>query len=215
MQDASDIPVSIKHRIGLGYLQDYAFFYDFVSSVYEQTGCKEYIVHARNAILEGLSPKQNREIPPLNYDFVYKLKQDLPKLTITLNGGVKAIDEIKHHLRFVDGVMIGREAYYNPFIFANWADNQYPSSLKMEKVANVNSNSTDVISRKQVALNMIEYLVWAKNSGIKLHSVTRHMLGLYHGRRQAKIWRNTLSNKMLQENSVDCYTRLISVMDDD
>jgi tRNA-dihydrouridine synthase A len=217
MQDVSGVPVSIKHRIGLGYIQDYAFLYDFVSSVYEQTSCKEYIIHARNAILEGLSPKQNREIPQLNYDFVYKLKRDLPKLNIILNGGVKTIDEIKHHLGLVDGIMIGREAYYNPFLFANWADNYGSSNLKMDKVAkgNVSSNYAGAITRKQVALNMIEYLVWAKNSGIKLHNVTRHMLGLYHGRRQAKIWRNTLSNKMLQENSVDCYTKLVDVMDDD
>ncbi|MDU5696317.1 MAG: tRNA dihydrouridine(20/20a) synthase DusA [Haemophilus parainfluenzae] len=113
MQRVVNIPVTVKTRIGIDGLDSYEFLCDFIEKVH-YAGCQEFIVHARKAWLSGLSPKENREIPPLDYDRVYQLKKDFPQLTIAINGGIKTIEEIKHHLQFVDGVMVGREAYQNP-----------------------------------------------------------------------------------------------------
>ena len=113
MQRVVNIPVTVKTRIGIDDLDSYEFLCDFIEKVHH-AGCQEFIVHARKAWLSGLSPKENREIPPLDYDRVYQLKKDFPQLTIAINGGIKTIEEMKHHLQFVDGVMVGREAYQNP-----------------------------------------------------------------------------------------------------
>jgi len=172
---------------------------DFVDIV-AATGCKHFIIHARNAILSGLSPKQNREIPPLCYDFVYQLKQDFPDLEIVINGGVKTVNQIQEHLTRVDGVMLGREAYYNPYLFANF--DQFFFSANSQ-------NISTVPSREEIAHNMTPYLEQCARDNIYLHHVTRHMIGLYHGCPNAKIWRYTLTNEMIKTNDISTYTNLL------
>lgn len=201
MQNNVSIPVTIKHRIGLGHTQSYDFLKEFVETIHSY-GVNDFIVHARNAILEGLNPKQNREIPPLNYDFVYQLKSELPHLNIMINGGIKTIEEVKTHLQYVDGVMIGREAYYNPYLFH-----------EIEKEI-LNSNQTEALTRKQIAESMLDYIIQAHTNKLPLHHITRHMIGLYHGCSKAKIWRYQLTNEMIKTNSVDTYIKLIEYMDE-
>ena len=160
------LPVTVKHRIGINRIEDYSFVRDFVGTV-AQAGCKTFIVHARNAVLKGLSPKENREIPPLKYDYVYRLKRDFPQLQIVINGGIVSQDEIQAHLRHVDGVMIGRAAYSNPWFLAD------PGK-----------------TRAKVVHVMYEYAKKIES----LRHVTRHMLGLYHGMPRARQWRQMLSD---------------------
>src|SRR5680860_371520 len=124
MRDVASIDITVKHRVGVDQIQSYEFVRDFVGTV-AQAGCTTFIVHARNAILKGLSPKQNREIPPLKYDFAYQLKRDFPQLEIILNGGIKTSDEIDYHLKYIDGVMLGREAYHNPYLMADFDARYY------------------------------------------------------------------------------------------
>ncbi|MCX8515126.1 MAG: tRNA dihydrouridine(20/20a) synthase DusA [Burkholderiales bacterium] len=200
MQEVVTVPVSIKHRIGLNYNNDYGFLRDFVGSIAAQ-GCTKFIVHARNAVLTGLSPKQNREIPPLNYEYVYNLKRDFPGCEIVINGGVKTIVDIDSHLKQVDGVMLGREAYYNPYLFSNFDQLYFKHQAK-------------AISRKQVAEQMLPYLYQAQKQNIKLHHITRHMIGLFHGCRQAKIWRYQLTNGIIKTNAIETYTELLNIMDE-
>lgn len=197
MQDNTDVPVTVKHRIGLDYVDEYDFVRDFVGTV-ANSGCQHFIAHARNAILKGLSPKENREIPPLKYEYVYRLKKDFPELTFSINGGIKKIDEIKEHLLHVDGVMLGREAYYNPYVF-----------MEIEKEL----NNVDIISRKEIAVKMLDYLIELEKDGVPLHHVTRHMIGLYYSCPQAKLWRTTLTNEMIKENSIKVYEKLLTIIE--
>ena len=199
MQDAVTIPVTIKHRVGLDYNDSYSEFYDFVVKI-AQVNCTDFIIHARNAVLKGLSPKENRDIPPLKYDFVYQLKSELPHLNIMINGGIKTINEITEHLKYVDGVMLGREAYYNPYLFSE-VDNVFFARNLSQK------------SRKQVAEDMIPYLEQMSRLGVPLHRITKHMIGLYYGCANAKLWRHTLSQEILKTNSMDTYTELLNVME--
>jgi tRNA-dihydrouridine synthase A len=201
MQDAVTIPVTVKHRVGLDYNDDYSMVHDFVATV-AQVGCTEFIVHARNAVLHGLSPKQNREIPPLKYEYVYQLKKDFPHLTFIINGGIKTIDDMQQHLKFVDGVMIGREAYYNPFLFSSVDTLFYNNDMALQ------------FSRRMIADNMLDYLIVMQQQNIPLHHITRHMIGLYHGCSQAKLWRYTLTNEMIKTNNINTYTNLLSEMID-
>ena len=166
IRDAVKLPVTVKHRIGIDRVEDYAFVRDFVGTV-SQAGCKTFIVHSRNAVLKGLSPKENREIPPLKYDYVYRLKQDFPRLEIVINGGIVSQEQIQTHLRHVDGVMIGRAAYSNPWFLAD-------------------SGKT----RAGVVRAMYGYAKKVES----LRHVTRHMLGLYHGMPRARLWRQMLSD---------------------
>jgi tRNA-dihydrouridine synthase A len=200
MQEVVNLPISIKHRIGLNYNNDYSFLRDFVGTIANR-GCTKFIVHARNAVLTGLSPKQNREIPPLNYDYVYNLKRDFPSCEIVVNGGIKTIADINLHLNQVDGVMLGREAYYNPFLFSNFDQLYF-------------KHQTKAITRKQVAHQMLPYLQQAQQQNIKLHHITRHMIGLFHGCRQAKIWRYQLTNGIIKTNAIETYTELLDIMDE-
>lgn len=200
MQDKVSIPVTVKHRIGLNKIEDYSFVRDFVGVVSE-AGCRHFIVHARNAILQGLSPKQNREIPPLKYDYVYRLKRDFPHLEFTINGGIKTCADIDQHLKHVDGVMLGREAYYNPYLF-----------VQIENLF-FNNNVDLLTMRKNIAIKMLGYLEKMCRDAVPLHHVTRHMLGLYHGCPQAKLWRTTLTQGMIKENSLKLYENLIQQMD--
>jgi tRNA-dihydrouridine synthase A len=134
MRDAVSIDVTVKHRIGIDDEQSYGFVRDFVGKVAD-AGCTTFIVHARNAILKGLSPKENREIPPLKYEYAYQLKRDFPDFEIIINGGIKTEAEIDEHLQHVDGVMLGREAYHNPFVMANF-DQRYYGDTPRPRPAN-------------------------------------------------------------------------------
>jgi tRNA-dihydrouridine synthase A len=180
MRDAVTIPVTVKHRIGVDDVEDYAFVRDFVGKVAE-AGCGVFVVHARNAILKGLSPKENREIPPLKYDYAYRLKRDFPTLEIIINGGIKTLEEVEVHLRHVDGVMLGREAYHNPFLLAD-VDARFYGSRDAAK------------TRDEVEAGLIAYCATELSRGAYLGAITRHVLGLYRGVAGARGWRRVLSD---------------------
>lgn len=180
MQTKVAIPVTVKCRIGIDDMEDYHHLEHFIDKV-AQAGCKTFIVHARKAWLQGLSPKQNREIPPLKYDYVYRLKQERPQLDIVINGGIKTLEQAKQHLQQVDGVMIGREAYYNPYLLARVDQDIYQDM------------SLPVKSREEIVGQMCEYIDRELSAEVGLHSISRHMLGLYNGRPGAKGWRRYLS----------------------
>ncbi|HQV23615.1 MAG TPA: tRNA dihydrouridine(20/20a) synthase DusA, partial [Agitococcus sp.] len=162
MQAAVKIPVTIKHRIGIDDLNSYENLYKFVETV-AQTGCQTFIVHARIAILQGLSPKENREIPPLRYQDVYQLKKDFPHLDIQINGGIKTVDDIQQHWQHTDGVMIGREAYHNPYILAQ--------ALKFW--------GEDTPTPHQILESFLPFMEQELANGVPLMQITRHILGLF------------------------------------
>ena len=187
MQDAVDLPITVKHRIGINTNEEYGFVRDFVGTLHE-VGCRVFIVHARNAILKGLSPKENREIPPLRYPVVYQLKADFPDCEIILNGGIQSIAEAQEHWQHVDGVMIGREAYHRPaFLFeleqCLVAPHVSPTPL---------SGSPDFSGTLQQ--KMIAYLSAWVSAGGYAGAVTRHWLGLPHGQPGARLWRQRFSD---------------------
>jgi tRNA-dihydrouridine synthase A len=167
---AVKVPVTVKHRIGLDREESYDFVRDFVSVV-SKAGCSTFIAHARNAVLKGLSPKENREIPPLKYDYVYRLKREFPHLQIVINGGIVSAEGIQEHLRHVDGVMLGRAAYHDPWVLADAGK-----------------------SRAEVVRAMVPYVEDELPKGNTVRNVARHMLGLYHGTRRARLWRRMLSD---------------------
>lgn len=180
MRDVVSIPVTVKTRIGIDEQDSYAFLCDFISTVATQGGCDMFIIHARKAWLSGLSPKENREIPPLDYERVYQLKRDFPQLTLSLNGGVKTLDEAKQHLLHLDGVMMGREAYQNPGILT-----QVDRELFGLDIA-----ASDPVA---VVRAMYPYIEAELSKGTYLGHVTRHMLGLFQGIPGARQWRRYLS----------------------
>lgn len=179
MQDATGIPVTVKHRIGINGRDSYAELCDFVGTLRE-AGCTSFTVHARIAILEGLSPKENREIPPLRYEVAAQLKQDFPELEIILNGGIKTLEECQTHLQTFDGVMLGREAYHNPYLLAQ-VDQQL---FGLDK---------PVISRAGALMRMRPYIEQHIAAGGAMHHVTRHVLGLAQGFPGARRFRQLLS----------------------
>jgi tRNA-dihydrouridine synthase A len=179
MLDAVSIPVTVKHRIGINGRDSYAELCDFVGQVRE-AGCTSFTVHARIAILEGLSPKENRDIPPLQYDVAAKLKTDFPDLEIILNGGIKTLEQCQEHLQVFDGVMLGREAYHNPYILAE-VDQQLFGS------------SAPVISRAEALAALRPYIAEHIASGGSMHHITRHVLGLGTGFPGARRFRQLLS----------------------
>lgn len=181
MVDAVAIPVTVKHRIGINNIEDYGFVRDFVGTVAE-AGCGVFIVHARNAILKGLTPKQNREIPPLKYATAYRLKRDFPALTIVINGGIRTDEQIHEHLQHVDGVMLGREAYQNPYWLACF-DRGFFGDTEAPR------------TREAVEADMATYAIRAGAQGSPRHSVMRHTLGLYHGMPGARAWRRSMSQQ--------------------
>lgn len=188
MRDAVAIDVTVKHRIGIDHNESYAFVRDFVGTVAD-AGCTTFIVHARNAILKGLSPKENREIPPLKPDFAYQLKRDFPQLEIIINGGIKALEEIDAHLAHVDGVMIGREAYHNPYLMAAFDARYYGDATPVK-------SRTDILQAMQpyIHAQLERYGKTAPGGGLRLNSITRHMLGLMAGMPGARAFRQTLSD---------------------
>lgn len=183
MQAAVKIPVTIKHRIGIDDLNSYENLYKFVETV-AQTGCQTFIVHARIAILQGLSPKENREIPPLRYQDVYQLKKDFPHLDIQINGGIKTVDDIQQHWQHTDGVMIGREAYHNPYILAQ--------ALKFW--------GEDTPTPHQILESFLPFMEQELANGVPLMQITRHILGLFQGMAGARKWRQHLSTYAHQKH---------------
>lgn len=179
MQSAVNIPVTVKTRIGIDELDSYEFLCDFVEKV-KNTGCHELIVHARKAWLSGLSPKENREIPPLDYERVYQLKRDFPDLLISINGGIKTIEEMKTHLQYVDGVMVGREAYQNPSLLGG-IDNA------------LFDENAPIITARQAVEKMLPYIEQQLSQGVYLNHITRHMLGTFQNCKGARQWRRYLS----------------------
>jgi len=186
MVDVVQVPVTVKHRIGIDKDESYAFVRDFIGTVAD-AGCKVFIVHARNAWLKGLSPKENREIPPLRYAVVRQLKQDFPHLTIAINGGFNTDALVQEELQHLDGVMVGREAYHNPWWLARW-DALYFGAPET------------TLTREAVEAAMVEYMVReAAEHGTHWYSIARHMLGLRHGLPGARRWRQVWSDHRLKD----------------
>jgi tRNA-dihydrouridine synthase A len=179
MRAKVNIPVTVKCRIGIDDMDEESASDKFVGIVAE-AGCEHFIVHARKAWLQGLSPKENREVPPLRYDVVYRLKQARPSLRITINGGIKTVEAMQQHLEHVDAVMLGREAYHNPYLLSQFDARFYGSDIAPR-------------SREEVVYAMLPYIEQQLAEGIPLHSITRHMHGLFLGCRGAKAWRRYLS----------------------
>lgn len=175
MQTNVKVPVTIKCRLGVDHHEDYEFLYNFVNIV-QDAGIKHFIIHARNGILKGLSPRQNRHIPPLKYDYVYQLKKDFPNLNITINGGIKTIDECKDHLKYVDGVMIGRAAYENPFLIKDIDTELY----------GIESN---INSKKSILNQYLDYVEDKLQEGHDLSRMMKHLFGLSRGDKFAKSFR--------------------------
>lgn len=178
MQSITDKKITVKHRIGIDHHDSYEFMRDFVLQVAD-AGCRHFIVHARIAWLQGLSPKQNREIPPLRYEDVYRLKQEFSELTIEINGGIDQLQSIKEHLRYVDGVMVGRAFYHNPYLMAQcnelWGNH--------------------IPTRRQILEKLYPYLQQREQQGANLATLVRHYLGLFQGMAGARHWRQSLSGQ--------------------
>jgi tRNA-dihydrouridine synthase A len=178
MQDAVSIPVTVKHRLGIDRVEAYEFVHGFVEAL-ARARCDTFLVHARNAVLAGLSPKDNREIPPLRYAQVYRLKQDFPECTVVINGGISTAAQVQEHLGRVDGVMLGRTAYHDPFRLAEL------DALLFGGVE---------VTREEVAVRMAAYAREEIARGEPLRAIARHMLGLFHGQPRARLWRQMLSD---------------------
>lgn len=201
MQNKVDIPVTVKSRIGIDNNDSYEALHQFIDTL-SKAGCETFIIHARKAWLQGLSPKENRDVPPLRYDWVYQIKQDFPALEIIINGGIKTLEACDEHLQNVDGVMVGREAYHNPYMLAT-VDQRYYGS------------TAPVLTRKQVLEVFYEYVQRQRDQDVYLKHMSRHILGLFQGMPGAKAWRRRLSEnahkpgtgiELLQEAAslVDC-----------
>jgi tRNA-dihydrouridine synthase A len=200
MRDAVDVPVTVKHRIGLDHDERYAFVRDFVGTVAE-AGCGVFIVHARNAVLKGLSPKENREVPPLRYDVVRRLKGDFPALTFVLNGGLADWDAIERERPLVDGVMLGRSAYHNPYLLAE-ADRRIFGDPSRPR------------SRAEVMAALAQYAVRQLAQGTALRSISRHVLGLYHGVAGGRRFRQLLSDaKRLREADASLFDEVLRAVE--
>jgi tRNA-dihydrouridine synthase A len=179
MQDNCDIPVTIKHRIGIDDLESYPWLCEFISTVAE-SGCTTFIVHARKAILSGLSPKQNREIPPLSYPTVYQLKRDFPQLEFVLNGGIEDLTQCKQHLQYVDGVMLGRAAYQNPWLISDVDPTLFDSPAL-------------ITSPEQLVERYMPYIQTQLDTGAPLMRMSKHLLGVFQGVPGARQFRRYLS----------------------
>ena len=181
MASSTNLPVTVKTRIGYDNVEDYQNIYNFINLL-SKTGVKTFIMHARKAMLGKFTPKQNLNIPPLKYDVVYKLKKDFPNLEIIINGGIENTDQIKNHLNKVDGVMIGRSIYHSPYFLAD-----------IEKEI---FNNNNVPSRSEVMENLIPYIQEETSKGVQLNHIMRHTVGLFHGQNGSKTWKQYLSKNM-------------------
>ena len=182
MAQVVSIPVTVKSRIGIDDKDSYEELVHFIGTIAD-TGCKTFIVHARKAWLKGLSPKQNREVPPLDYERVYQLKRDFPALEIVINGGITTLEQASLMLEQVDGVMVGREVYQNPYILAG-VDNLLYGDI------------TDPVSRQDIVRSLIPYIQEQLRLGLRLNNVSRHILGLFHGEPGARGWRRYISENV-------------------
>lgn len=199
MQDNCEIEVTVKNRIGIDDMESYEGLKNFVKTV-AATGCKTFIVHARKAWLQGLSPKENREIPPLRYELIYQLKQEFPELEIIINGGIKTFDECDQHLEHVDGVMLGREAYQNPYCLAGVDQHFFGSNAA-------------IVSRDQAIEAFKPYIEEQLALGASLHHISRHLLGLYQGLPGAKIFRRHLSQNAHKKGAgIEVLNEALSLM---
>jgi len=187
MRDATTLPVTVKHRIGVDKTESFEFVRDFVGTV-AQAGCEVFIVHARNAWLKGISPKENRELPPLRYETVHRLKREFPQLTIVLNGGIKTHAQIDEQLAHVDGVMLGREAYHQPWLMTDW-DARFFGDAAIAR------------DRDEVEDEMVDYMQRAVTAGEPWSHVSRHLLGLRNGQAGARRWRQVWSDHCLKRES--------------
>ena len=181
MVTSTKLPVTVKTRIGYDNVEDYQNIYNFIKLL-SKTGVKTFIMHARKAMLGKFTPKQNLNIPPLKYDVVYKLKKDFPNLEIIINGGITNTDQIKDHLKIVDGVMIGRSIYHSPYFLADIEKEIY--------------SSENISSREDVIKELIHYVKVEIKKGTKLHHIMRHTLGLFHGKSGSSFWKRYLSENM-------------------
>ena len=199
MLDAVQIPVTVKTRLGVDDHDSYQFMSDFVGKVAE-SGCTVFIMHARKALLEGLSPKQNREVPPLHYDWVYRLKQESPGLEIVINGGIDSLVAIEEHLEHVDGVMLGRAAYQNPWLLAECQRQFFDWAA--------------VGSREEIIEAMSAYLERQVHAGTAVKHISRHLLGLFQGMPGAKAWRRYISENAFQDdNNMDLLRQALLAME--
>jgi tRNA-dihydrouridine synthase A len=186
MRDATSLPVTVKHRVGVDRVESYEFVRDFVGTVAGQGGCSVFMVHARNAWLKGLSPKENREVPPLRYAFVQRLKHDFPALTIVVNGGLADNEQIAAQLAAVDGAMVGRAAYHQPWLMAEW-DQRFLGAATPAST-----------QREAVEAAMVTYMEHQALRGVPWSHVARHMMGLWHGMPGARHWRQVWSDHRLK-----------------
>lgn len=187
MQAAVNMPVTVKNRIGIDDQQERDSLFNFVETV-AQAGCQTFIVHARKAWLKGLSPKENREIPPLNYALVYELKQVFPQLEIIINGGITTLEQCQHHLQWVDGVMVGREAYHNPWLLAQVDSQLYATPDSFNQ-------------RKAVIDAFIPYVEQQLSQGVTLAPMSKPILGLFQGIAGARYWRRYISENAFKPNA--------------
>ena len=198
MLDAVDIPVTIKTRLGVDDHYSYQFMSDFVGKVVE-SGCSVFIMHARKAVLAGLSPKQNRDVPPLHHDWVYQLKKESPDLEIVINGGIDSIEAVKNQLKHVDGVMLGRAAYHTPWLLAECQQQLF--------------EMRGVTRREDIIEPMSRYLEHQVGQGTAVKHISRHLLGLFQGLPGAKAWRRYLSeNAFRDDNNTDLLNQALAAM---
>ncbi len=181
MINSTSLPVTVKTRIGYDDVEDYEHFYNFISTL-KETGVKTFIIHARKAMLGKFTPKQNLNIPPLKYDYVYKLKQDFKDLEIIINGGITTTDQVKNHLDKVDGVMIGRSVYHSPYLLA--------------EIENEIFDNHDIKDREEIIEELIDYVKAEVKKGTRVNQVMRHTLGLFHGQTGSSHWKRYLSENM-------------------
>ena len=181
MQSVCKLPITIKTRIGYDDVEDYENLYKFIE-ILKKTGIKTFIIHARKAILGKFTPKQNLNIPPLKYDVVYRLKKDFPKEEIIINGGITSTEQIKEHLKIVDGVMMGRSIYHSPYLLAD---------IEREIF-----NNENILSRQEVMENLVPYVKEETKNGTRLNQIMRHTLGLFHGQAGSSFWKRYLSENM-------------------
>ncbi|MFW5451659.1 MAG: tRNA dihydrouridine(20/20a) synthase DusA [Methylophagaceae bacterium] len=201
MRSVVDIPITVKTRLGIDKLDSYEFLTDFISQVAD-AGCEIFILHARKAWLQGLSPKENRDVPALEYTKVYQLKQDFPHLHIDINGGIHTLDEVEQHLKHVDGVMMGRAIYHNPYLLAQ-ADND------------LFGDQHQISSRHDVINRMLPYIEQRMSQGRPIKSITRHLLGLFQGQPGAKAWRRHLSeNAHLKDAGLEVLEDALALVPD-
>ena len=186
MNNACNIPVTAKTRIGFDNIEEFDYLNIFVNKI-KNAGCKTVILHARKAILKGLTPKQNLNIPKLNYQMVYDIKKSNPELEILINGGITSIEQINNHLNHCDGVMIGRAIYQNPYF--------------LKEIENYIFNNLDVLSREQIVKEILIYLESEVKAGTKVNQVMRHTVGLYYGQSGSKEWKKYLSDNMMARDS--------------